>query len=60
MIKSIDMEKRDKLNPGPGDYEPSKTQSKHSFTFGNRISQITSKGVPGPGHYEIKLNPKTP
>lgn len=22
MIKSIDMEKRDKLNPGPGDYEP--------------------------------------
>ncbi|CAD8053694.1 unnamed protein product [Paramecium sonneborni] len=60
LIKPLDLERRDKLNPAPGDYELKTFSSTKSFTFGNKLTKIDRQQVPGPGQYQYKLQSKTP
>ncbi|CAD8132636.1 unnamed protein product [Paramecium octaurelia] len=60
LIKPLDMEKRDKLNPAPGDYQLKISQNTKSFSFGNRFVKKHRQEVPGPGQYQYRLQSKTP
>ncbi|CAK85480.1 unnamed protein product (macronuclear) [Paramecium tetraurelia] len=60
LIKPLDLERRDRLNPAPGDYQVKVLQSTKSFSFGNKLAKIDRQEVPGPGQYQFKLLSKTP
>ncbi|CAD8043309.1 unnamed protein product [Paramecium primaurelia] len=60
LIKPLDLERRDRLNPAPGDYQLKALQSTKSFSFGNKLAKIERQDVPGPGQYQFKLLSKTP
>ncbi|CAD8140174.1 unnamed protein product [Paramecium pentaurelia] len=60
LIKPLDLERRDKLNPAPGDYSLKISPNTKSFSFGNKLVQNDRQEVPGPGQYQYKLQSKTP